>query len=210
MVAQERDDAGPSGGFDPRYDPAFQRGYQPGPGERTRTRVRADAPEAAFRRPSSLLRGPEDRSAGEPAGRTWAVPLPEELPADTGTAAPVRAEQGAEPSPSPAPEASAGAATAGLARIEVDPRRNPLVLALWIVGPGLVVLGIVLYCISVTSSYNGPTPTNDVGSLVFAQLGWMLAGPLITVGLLTVVGLLFLTALAGRRPRDTAAPPDEL
>jgi len=48
-----------------------------------------------------------------------------------------------------------------------------------------------------------------VTALVFAQLGWMLAGPLITVGLLTLVGLLFLTALVGRRsPRPPAARDD--
>ncbi|MGH1550337.1 hypothetical protein ACRAWB_14655 [Leifsonia poae] len=97
-----------------------------------------------------------------------------------------------------------------LARLDVSPRRNPLILALWIVGGGFVLLGIVLYCISVTSSYSGPTPSSDVGSLVFAQLGWMLAGPLITVGLLTLVGLLFLNALAGRRAPVEASPDDEL
>jgi hypothetical protein len=61
------------------------------------------------------------------------------------------------------------------------------------------VLGIVLYALSVSISYAGPTPGSDVGSLVFAQLGWMLAGPLVTTGLLTLVALLFLTALSGRR-----------
>ena len=98
-----------------------------------------------------------------------------------------------------------------LARLELNPKRNPYILALWIIGAGFVVLGIALYCISVTASYSGPTPSSDVGSLVFAQLGWMLAGPLITAGLLTLVGLLFLTAIAGRRaPREPVPLDDEL
>jgi hypothetical protein len=66
---------------------------------------------------------------------------------------------------------------------------------------GFVVLGVVLYSVSVSLSYAGPTPSTDVGALVLSQLGWMLAGPLITIGLATIVALLFLTALAGRRRR---------
>jgi hypothetical protein len=206
MVAEEHDE---SGGFDPRFDPSFQRGYQPQPGERSRTQVRGDAPDSAYRRPSSLLQRPDDRPkvVGPPP-----------------TAADYDSEQALSVAPAAlTSEADHALETAGfvdstvvvrgpglLARLDLSPRRNPLILTLWIVGAGFVVLGIVLYCISVTSSYNGPTPSSDVGSLVFAQLGWMLAGPLITVGLLTLVGLLFLTALAGPRPREAAPLEDEL
>jgi hypothetical protein len=193
MVAEEQDGSGRSGGFDPRYDPSFQRGYQPQPGERAQTRVRAVAPDSAYRRPSSLLQRPAETDDDD---------LP---PADVRAALVREPEAALEPAPT-APAYVVGTGT--LARLDVSPRRNPLILALWIVGGGFVVLGIVLYCISVTSSYSGPTPSSDVGSLVFAQLGWMLAGPLITVGLATLVGLLFLNALAGRRaPVET--PPDE-
>ena len=73
-----------------------------------------------------------------------------------------------------------------------------------------VVLGIVLYSVSVSLSYSAATPSSDVGTLVISQLGWMLAGPLITIGLATLVALLFLTALAGRRPTPSAADPAEL
>ena len=41
-----------------------------------------------------------------------------------------------------------------------------------------------------------------------SQLGWMLAGPMITIGLATLVGLLFLTALAGRRQRPASYGDD--
>lgn len=195
MVAEEQDGSGRGDAFDPRYDPSFQRGYQPQPGERAQTRVRADAPDSAYRRPSSLLQHP---------GQTDDDDFP---PADVRTALVREPEAALEPvSTSPAYVVGQGA----LARLDVSPRRNPLILALWIVGGGFVLLGIVLYCISVTSSYSGPTPSSDVGSLVFAQLGWMLAGPLITVGLLTLVGLLFLNALAGRRAPVETPPDDEL
>jgi len=80
--------------------------------------------------------------------------------------------------------------------------------ALGIVGGGLVVVGIVLYSVSVSLSYTGSTPSTDVGSLVISQLGWMLAGPLVTIGLLTLVALLFLTALSGRRATRTVVEED--
>lgn len=84
-------------------------------------------------------------------------------------------------------------------RIDTSPRTNRRVLALWIIGAGLVVLGIVLYVVSVFTSYTNPTPNSDVSGLVFSQLGWMLAGPLVTVGLATLVTMTLLTALTARR-----------
>ena len=65
MVAEERDDGDRTGGFDPRFDPAFQRGYKPQPGERPRTRVRSTATDPTFRRAPSLVRGRE--AAPEPS-----------------------------------------------------------------------------------------------------------------------------------------------
>jgi hypothetical protein len=208
MVAEERDDGDRAGGFDPRFDPAFQRGYQPQPGERPRTRVRSTATDPTFRRAPSLVRGRED-----------AVPEPSEPVSAYDAAALSFEEDGPAlmdsrmPAAVPAPPAAAASLDAPLAAsapgfwesLDVNPRRNPVLLALWIIGGGFVVLGIVLYCLSVATSYSGPTPTSDVVALVFAQLGWMLASPLITVGLLTLVALLFLTALAGRARAHASA-----
>jgi hypothetical protein len=86
-----------------------------------------------------------------------------------------------------------------LDRIDTSPRTNRRVLALWIIGAGFVVLGIGLYVVSVFTSYTNPTPNSDVSGLVFSQLGWMLAGPLVTVGLATLVTMTLLTAFTARR-----------
>lgn len=196
----------PARGIDPRYDPQFQRGYRPQPGERARTRLRtapapaaAPSPAAAASAPAEAprsIRSADDIAAAEAAARSIApVPAPataarELAPAERAevvNADIVRADLAVTP------------AVSVLDRIELSPRRNPTMLALWIVGGGFVVLGIVLYSVSVSLSYAGSTPSTDVGALVISQLGWMLAGPLITIGLATLVGLLFLTALAGRR-----------
>jgi hypothetical protein len=210
MVAEQAGDAGrPSDAhqhddIDPRYDPAFQRGYQPKPGERPVTRVRPESPDAPYRRPSALLRTQEPADEYEYAVRDDAPPLLID-PQEAFTADPSTVLDSLASSQPAVVVAGPGI----LDRLELDPRRNPLMLALWIVGGGFVVLGIVLYCISVSTSYTGPTPSTDVGQLVFAQLGWMLAGPLITVGLLTLVALLFLNALAGRRTRRSVTAPDD-
>ncbi|GAA4137129.1 hypothetical protein [Leifsonia shinshuensis] len=195
IVDDEQKDA--ARGIDPRYDPQFQRGYRPQPGERARTRLRpAPAPAPSL---PERAHDDEDRAPAEAAALSIApVAMPRAVSAP---AQPPAAEAALER------EAVRAAPAPGiLDRLELSPRRNPLMLALWLIAGGFVVLGIVLYSVSVSLSYTGSTPSTDVGSLVISQLGWMLAGPLITVGLLTLVGLLFLTALAGRGRRR---PPDQ-
>lgn len=189
MIADdEQQDTSRAGGFDPRYDPAFQRGYTPRPGEVTRTRSRSAG----------------SRSGGSRTRRSeWdddQVDRRQDRPFDGGDE-----QQGASAPSATAADPSiviAAPAPGLLDRLDVSPRRNRWMLALWLLGAGFVVLGIVFYTISVSISYAGPAPGGDVGSLVIAQLGWMLAAPLVTVGLLTLVALLFLTALVGGRSTD--------
>ena len=213
--AQDSDDRG----FDPRYDPEFQRGYHATPGEQARTRMRA-APTAP---PIPIGRAAAGTAVPSP-------PAPRTVPAPVGGSGAWEAEPAAVPDPGipldPAlleidgaertPPAAGGVpvATAGLGlldRIDASPRTNRRILALWIIGVGFVVLGIVLYVVSVFTSYTNPTPNSDVSGLVFSQLGWMLAGPLVTVGLATLVTLVLLTALTARRSsvRAGAGEPAE-
>ena len=78
--------------FDPRYDPAFQRGYQPRPGERPRTQLRSATPareQSPFRRPSNT-QAPDAGGASAAYRRASAespvrpAPEPEELVGDAG------------------------------------------------------------------------------------------------------------------------------
>ncbi|GAB3586632.1 hypothetical protein GCM10027406_37090 [Leifsonia lichenia] len=248
-------DTAERGDFDPRYDPAFQRGYQPKPGERPRTRVRdagasatasaaatgqnAPAAPTPFERPGQ--RGAErpapatagaaaatvadpapvwppippssQRAATSPAFSAAAAPAPAspvtEAPASRAVVAPDSWEIEVERERADAELAAYGPATPDVLPVrrggilettDFSPRRNRAVLTLWLVGAGLVALGILLYVMSVFTSYTNPTSGADVTGLVFSQLGWMLAGPLITVGLATLVVLLGLTLLSSRRP----------
>lgn len=206
IVDDEQKDA--AHGFDPRYDPQFQRGYRAQPGERPRTRLRAAPPAGEPERLRTRTRDDEPAPPMEaPAMPVSPVALPRVAPGPPASTTGVSAA--VDPAWAGPVRAVAVPAPGVLDRLDLAPRRNPLILALWLVGGGLVVLGIVLYSVSVSISYTGSTPSTDVGSLVISQLGWMLAAPMITVGLATLVGLLFLTALAGRRPAGAIdADPD--
>lgn len=189
------------GDFDPRYDPAFQRGYQPKPGERPATRMRDAAATAAFQRPAPRAVDPVERADRAERAEPSADAEYDVVEAEAEPYAPAT---GAAPTPAAAPALTAAPALAYparggvLATVDFSPRRNRAVLTLWLVGGGLVALGILLYVMSVFTSYTNPTSGADVTGLVFSQLGWMLAGPLITVGLATLVVLLALTLLSGR------------
>lgn len=226
------------GDFDPRYDPAFQRGYQPKPGERPRTRVRDAGAGGAAPAASSPVASSASRPASSPFERQaqWSVeravtasaaavspPSPPSAPTSTASASSSTEAPASRPA-AVVPDswetevererADAELTAYGLAvpenvavrrggileAIDFSPRRNRAVLTLWLVGAGLVALGIVLYVMSVFTSYTNPTSSADVTGLVFSQLGWMLAGPLITVGLATLMVLLGLTLLSSRRP----------
>lgn len=202
IVDDDQKDA--PGGFDPRYDPAFQRGYRQQPGERPHTRVRADARTQPA--PAIATDREAEYAAEYDAARHYEAPgLPSRAEPQAASAdevlAPAAALQQAQRS---------DAVGSILDRLDLSPRRNPLMLALWLVAGGFVVVGVVIYSVSVSLSYSGATQSSDIGSLVITQLGWMLAGPLITIGLATLVALLFLTALVGRRTPvdDTEADAD--
>ncbi len=178
--------------IDPRFDPAFQRGYKPKPGERSRTRVRP--PQQVTSPPGTSAPPRPVSSASDEVPWADDEPEPEVVPAahvvevvSGGVVEEVYADEGVPL----------------LAGVETAPRRNRYFLALWVMGIGFVALGILLYVMSVATSYT-TTNTNgsDVVQLVFSQLGWMLAAPLITVGLLTLVVLVLIQALRPRVRRD--------
>jgi hypothetical protein len=210
----------PTGGtgpdIDPHYDPAFQRGYRPRPGERPRTRIRDDAQAvdtSAYRRPAAgdeptvipFASTDRDVRPDRVADPEAAYPEPSDPLAAQLEALNVDIEPAAS-ADEPAPVA-VGTVGSILDRVDVSPRRNPFFLTLWILGGGFVVLGIVLYAVSVYTSYTSSSTELDLTTLVFSQIGWMLAGPLVTVGLATIVSLVLLTALRSR-PRVPDAERD--
>ena len=181
--------------IDPRFDPAFQRGYKPRPGERARTQVRPSQPAAG---PNGSAPAPPVPRPHPPASDE--VPWPDDEP-EPEVVSPGRA---LEVEPGVVVEQDfIDEGVSIFAGVETAPRRNRYFLALWIMAIGFVALGILLYVMSVATSYT-TTNTNgsDVVQLVFSQLGWMLAAPLITVGLLTVVVLVLIQALRPRVRRD--------
>ncbi|WP_426517953.1 hypothetical protein ACPPVQ_01615 [Diaminobutyricibacter sp. McL0618] len=183
--------------IDPRFDPAFQRGYKPKPGERARTRVRPDQPTQQVASPPGSAPVPAPRPVSSAADE---VPWPDDEP-EPDTVPPARIIEVVSGEEVERDYADEGAIL--LAGVETAPRRNRYFLALWVMGIGFVALGILLYVMSVATSYT-TTNTNgsDVVQLVFSQLGWMLAAPLITVGLLTLVVLVLIQALRPRPRRD--------
>ena len=179
--------------IDPRFDPAFQRGYKPRPGERSRTRVR----------PAEQVPGPPGAAPVPPRPIS---PVADEVPWPDDEPEPEVVAPGHDVEVVSGVVVEQEYAYEGggiLAGVETAPRRNRYFLALWVMGVGFVALGILLYVMSVATSYT-TTNTNgsDVVQLVFSQLGWMLAAPLITVGLLTVVVLVLIQALRRRVRRD--------
>ncbi|MDQ1574980.1 MAG: hypothetical protein QOH55_130 [Microbacteriaceae bacterium] len=183
----------PHESLDPRFDPAFQRGYQPRAGEFIRVE-RRPAPEAM--KPAHQQQVSEPRQSTQPPQRG--------AEATTSPSANVVHEESVHAT---APEQAAtvedwgGDDATGDPRVTATPPRNPYIVALWIVGVGSVVLGLVLYILSATSGLATSSASTDQFQMLIFQLGWVFATPLVTVGLLTIVGLLFLSAARPRTPR---------
>ena len=204
-------------GFDPQHDARFQRGYDPqaappdgsanaagpaGPlglgvgvgtptdapyGSRAAARAAATADAAAAAEAADPRREP-DREA--------------ELLAD------LRAEAAASVggvAGEPAVDFVRGTiGAADLADLPPAPRRNPFVVALWILAPVLLIGGFAL--IVQSSSTNGYSYSGGEVPLamVLQQLAWALAPVMLSIGLATIVGLLFWHAFAWHRGHGTA------
>ncbi|WP_394770640.1 hypothetical protein [Lacisediminihabitans sp.] len=141
--------------IDPRYNPEFQRGYEPGAGP-SRARV---------------------ESAPTPSKP---MPMPDDAPASA-IDAKEHAEQLAE-----AP---------GL-----EPRRrslNPYFAVLWVVGVGLVAGGLLATIRSTIANFGGVETPRDGFVRTMQVLGNLVGPTLMTVGLLTIAGLVFVAAVRG-------------
>ena len=81
--------------------------------------------------------------------------------------------------------------------------RNPFIIALWIIGPGLIIGGIILQVRTITSTYfssgfAGSSSSEMPIEMVMQQLIYTVAPAMISTGLVTVAGLLFVHAVRWR------------
>jgi hypothetical protein len=88
------------------------------------------------------------------------------------------------------------------------PRRNPYVRALWIIGVTLVVGGIGLAWQITANSANINYSGGEMPfALILQQLSWTVIPSMVTVGIATIVALVFWEALHWRAPDQRADSP---
>ncbi|MET4637739.1 hypothetical protein [Mycetocola sp. 2940] len=162
-------------GFDPRYSPEFQRGFDP-------------AADDADESPVSAETGPVERVPVPPTVRRI-PPAP---------AARDSAEAGAVLSGPEFEESTAG--TSGEPELPASPWRNPYLVALTVAGIALVVVGIGAFRWAVSQTYGGQMFGDGVSdeemqeAMIASQLAWGLAPLLTLAGVLTLLGELFFVA----------------
>lgn len=178
-------------GFDPRYSPEFQRGFDPAtqdPPADADSRIRP-VPEPITPVPQPIVRRvppAEGRAAAEPLPTAWADDM-------FGPVDATGAEHPSDESEHPAVPAS--------------PWRNPYLIALTIVGVVLVAGGIGAFRWSVRqvfggASYgSGATQAEMEENILAAQLAWGLSPLLAMAGLLTLLGVFFFAAWRWRPQR---------
>jgi hypothetical protein len=147
--------------FDPRHDAIYQRGYQPG--DEPRTDAAASVAHAAT------------DSAAQPAAQP--------------------SRQGA-PQPSPRDDAPAAVAAAPLGEghgpVITEHPRNPFIRALWIVGIAMIVASLFLqWQANSRSGFNYSTEGGMPIEMLVQQMVWSVASPILLVGIMTIVALLF-------------------
>ena len=171
--------------IDPRYDPAYQRGFS-GPAAASRIRA-VETPKPDRTRPSQrpdAQRAAALRAAGEERVDPFVVPPAKSVPQDELLPEPLEPEARDQP-----PVGSALAL-----------RGNPWVATLWVVAVLMLTAGFFGTWRS-QSIYVGATPINDMNEIVMFQVLQTLSPSLVLVGLLVLGGLFFLHAVSWRGRR---------
>lgn len=110
------------------------------------------------------------------------------------------------PDPVPGSEA-AGAGSGADSAVESDGdtpvEQNPFELILWIMAAGLVIGGVAFaYWASSLNYMYVPDGAGWSWQQMLQSSGWALSGPMVTVGLATVVGLFFRRAMTWKPPES--------
>ena len=175
-------------GFDPRYSPEFQRGFNPavhdGPATNSETHERIpELPEGAAPRLTSVPPQPSSSDVG-------LVPQP--------------------PRPEPGDGAAAVDGAGTVDEIAVPPWRNPYLVVLTILGVVLLATGISAFRWSVEQVYRGQFGFGGEDeqareAWLAAQVAWGLSPLLAFAGVMTLIGVIFFIAITWgsyRRPVD--------
>lgn len=171
--------------IDPRYDPAFQRGF------------RGHVHRSVQVRPG---RG-EGASRPEPVAPAAAPPIQRPAPQ------PPPMNQPAPDAPEPKTDAGVDSNDGHTHGDLMPPERlNPYVVALWVVGIALSVGGVTTQWWAQMSQVSGAfSVQNGVPvRVLLIGLANTVSGPMITVGMATIVGLIFMLAL--RRGNTSSSP----
>ncbi len=168
--------------FDPRFDPAFQPGYDPSK-HAPETPARAEAPTRQTKKPDHQAQQQDEYAPPPPSG---SARHPVSAPGSPSVSQPSRVEQ-------PAP------VTTG---VTVAPRRNPLIITLWILSALLVASGVYgLRLISDRVTSLGDSGGFGGADYYLLQSYTVLAPLLIVLGLATAVGTIFVLAVRRFPPR---------
>ncbi|MEJ3405355.1 hypothetical protein WDJ51_11465 [Rathayibacter sp. YIM 133350] len=177
-------------GIDPRFDPRFQRGYDPERHDRPARGTDSERP--LF---SSSLKNP---TGGIGVGTPGVLPPARDRPApDAGRPVVDETEADADL------DADADAEDADAATHPGPDRRNPFLIALWVVSAVLVVAGAWFIVQAASTPTSRFVPSLTAGD-IFIQTAWTVAPTAVGVGLAAMVALTLFHALHWRgRERAT-------
>ena len=203
--------------FDPRHPLIFQRGYDPdadggaGSGDRD-----FSSRSWRARRPSAPVFPSHDPAVRQTSGPASGRPdlrfrRPESTDAAPGAGAVTPGVAASWDAREPVP----GESARGESSQVWDPdqpaysHRNPFIVALWIVGIGLIVGGIAFqwWAVSLSNSYSGSGDKIPV-EVILQQFAWTCSPAMITIGGFTLVILIFMRAVSWQPRVSTTDIPD--
>lgn len=182
--------------FDPRYNPEFQRGYEPPGGDSggadsslaPRERVRVTRAAAQRVAPMPVVAAPEPAIS-----RSEALEPPDSME-ELFSADSHEKHDGAEPAP----------------------WRNPYLISLVVIGSVLTIAGVSLFRWAVTQMYSGQisggsSSPDTQSDWIWVQVAWGIAPMLAIAGTLTLIGVIFVLATKWTpRQHDADDADDEL
>jgi hypothetical protein len=189
--------------IDPRYNPVFQRGYRGDVRRSLRAGVGRGERESGAQRVQREMPRPVSRPGSQPISR----PLSNGEHAPDAPDAPMAGTDRREResgSTTPNVDDDPSVDDEGAERYLPPPSTNPYVVALWVIGIALSVCGVLVQWWAQLSQFSGAFSVQNGVPLrvLLVSLANTVSGPMITVGMATIVGLIF---MAATRSRNTSS-----